>query len=572
MRSLILVSNRLPFVVNTDENGKVTRINSAGGLVTALTPLVIKSNGFWIGWAGKELTESMPIPESDDETSIAHELKSSQIVPIFFTDETYSNYYNGMCNASLWPLLHSLPTHSNFCTANWNSYVEVNTKFSHACLETLKKIHQNNKEETDNNLVWIHDYHLLMMPMMLKNLIEETGISCRIAFFLHIPFPSWDIFRLNPWDNEILLGLLGCDLIAFHTNTYAVNFLECCFHILGSRIDKKELIVEYGNKIIVVRALPIGIPYDWFEKQAKESPKQLSFIKEKIILGVDRLDYTKGIIERVHGYEKFLEKYPEYREKVVFLQIAVPSRTEVDEYKNLKEELERNIGRISGRFGTSDWTPIKYIYKSLSQYELTGYYRESAIALITPIRDGMNLVAKEYVACQIDDPGVLIISPFTGAGETMLEALSVNPLEANMLADTIKHALEMTYSERKLRMNALQNRERLFNVETWIDSFFEACELIDNNEIKKMQSLSINDIESWLSPIIKGYKLTLILDYDGTLVPLKPHPDLATLSDDVKEYLEQLIAFPEIDICLLSGRSLDNLKQMVQIKNINLAG
>ena len=172
----------------------------------------------------------------------------------------------------------------------------------------------------------------------------------------------------------------------------------------------------------------------------------------------------------------------------------MPSRTEVDEYKNLKEELERNIGRISGRFGTSDWTPIKYIYKSLSQYELTGYYRESAIALITPIRDGMNLVAKEYVACQIDDPGVLIISPFTGAGETMLEALSVNPLEANMLADTIKHALEMTYSERKLRMNALQNRERLFNVETWIDSFFEACELIDNNEIKKMQSLSINDI------------------------------------------------------------------------------
>ena len=273
MKSLIIVSNRLPFVVNTDENGKSTRINSAGGLVTALTPLVIKSNGYWIGWAGKELTEGMPIPESDDVTSIAHELKSSQIVPIYFSDETYKTFYNGMCNASLWPLLHSLPTHSIFCTAYWNSYVEVNTSFSNACLETLKKCQDetSHKEETVNaansndcsNLVWIHDYHLLMMPMMLKNLIEEAAISCRIAFFLHIPFPSWDIFRLNPWANEILLGLLGCDLIAFHTNTYAVNFLECCFHILGSRIDKQELIVEYGDKIIVVRALPIGIPYDW---------------------------------------------------------------------------------------------------------------------------------------------------------------------------------------------------------------------------------------------------------------------------------------------------------------------
>ena len=171
-----------------------------------------------------------------------------------------------------------------------------------------------------------------------------------------------------------MLGLLGCDLIAFHTITYAVNFLECCFHILGSRIDKQELIVEYGNKIIIVKALPIGIPYDWFQKQAEESPRQLG-IKEKIILGVDRLDYTKGIIERIRGYERFLEKYPKFIEKVVFLQIAVPSRTEVDEYKNLKDELEREIGRISGKFGTSEWSPIKYIYKSLSQHELSGYYR-----------------------------------------------------------------------------------------------------------------------------------------------------------------------------------------------------
>jgi len=435
MKNLIIVSNRLPFVIGQDENGNFKRVSSAGGLVTALTPLVIKSNGYWIGWAGKDSSQSLEIPESTDPTSISHELKSSQIVRVSYNEETYKLFYNGMCNASLWPLLHSLPTNTIFSSDYWNAYVDVNNSFSNATLETLKQINSdklNNLDQIKTNgesnnlngnknvndestLVWIHDYHLLMMPMMLKNLIEETTIQCRIAFFLHIPFPSWDIFRLNPWANEILLGLLGCDLIAFHTNTYAMNFLECCRIILGSRIDKEEMLVEYGNKIIMIKALPIGIPYDWFEKMAKESPKSsLCFNKEKVILGVDRLDYTKGIIQRVHGYERFLEKYPEYKEKVVFLQIAVPSRTDIDEYKNLKDELEREVGRVSGRFGTSEWTPIKYIYKSLSQYELTGYYRDSAVALITPVRDGMNLVAKEYVACQIDDPGVLIISPFTG--------------------------------------------------------------------------------------------------------------------------------------------------------------
>jgi trehalose 6-phosphate synthase/phosphatase len=451
MKNLVVASNRLPFVVSLDDKGLPVRSCSAGGLVTALSPLVGKSGGYWIGWAGKNLTESMPIPEesSEDTTSISSTIKSSQIVPIFYSEETFKSYYNGMCNATLWPLMHSLPTISVFRAEFWNAYLEVNTSFANAALETLKIIESNRKNgnSRNTNLVWIHDYQLMMMPLMLRNLIDEASINSTIAFFLHIPFPSWDIFRLNPWANEILLGLLGCDMIAFHTNSYAINFLECCYHILGSRIDRHELLVEYGNKTTVVRALPIGIPYDWFEQMARESPEPFS-CKEKIILGVDRLDYTKGIIQRIHGYEKFLEKYPDCREKVIFFQVAVPSRTDVDDYKNLKDELEREIGRISGRFATSDWAPIKYIYKNIPQFELTGYYRDASIALITPVRDGMNLVAKEYVACQINDPGVLILSPFTGAGETMNEALLVNPLESEMLADAIKHAFEMSYHER----------------------------------------------------------------------------------------------------------------------------
>ena len=566
-RPLIVVSNRLPFYITYDDEGKPVRNSSPGGLVTALAPSVIKSKGYWIGWAGQELKENEHIPESSDASSIAHNLKSSQIVPIYYTDDIYNAFYNGMCNASLWPLMHSLSTYSVFKSEYWSAYIEVNRAFSEATLDTLKKV-----EAGANSLVWIHDYHLLMMPMMLKNLVDEAGnISCKIAFFLHIPFPSWDIFRLIPWANELLLGLLGCDLIAFHTNTYAVNFLESCQHILGSRIDRKEMLVEYGNKTIVVRALPIGIPYDWFEGMARESPKVLN-IKEKIILGCDRLDYTKGILQRFKGYERFLEKYPEYREKVVLLQVAVPSRTDVDEYKALKDEIEREIGRICGRFGTHNWTPIRYIYKSVPQHELAGYYRDASIGLITPIRDGMNLVAKEFVACQINDPGVLIISPFTGAGETMYEALLVNPLEPEILGDSIKQALEMNYQERKLRMNALQSRERMFNLETWLDSFFEACESLDNNNMNKMRCITVNDFEKWLGANVKGYELTLILDYDGTLVPIQPHPDLATLSDEVLDLLTRLSNYPEINVCIISGRSLENLRKMVPISSVHLAG
>ncbi|CAF0707028.1 unnamed protein product [Brachionus calyciflorus] len=565
-RSLIIVSNRLPFVINLNENGEPVRKNSAGGLVTALAPSVVKFYGFWVGWAGNELTEDMTIPESDDPTAIAHKIKPSQIVPIFFSKETYNLYYNGFCNGSLWPLMHSLPTIASFKSEQWNSYVSVNEKFANSTYETVKKF----ENLTDkNNLVWIHDYHLMVMPMILRNLLDDANITCKIAFFLHIPFPSWDIFRLNPWANEILLGLLGCDLIAFHTNTYAVNFIDCCYHILGARVDRREMLIEYGNKSLVVRALPIGIPYEWFEKNARIAPKPFNF-REQVIFGVDRLDYTKGIIQRVLGYERFLDKYPECREKVVFFQVAVPSRTDVEDYKNLKDELEREIGRVSGRFATAEWTPIKYIYNNISQCDLAGYYRDARIALITPVRDGMNLVAKEYVACQIADPGVLIISPFTGAGETMNEALLVNPLEHDMIADAIKTAYDMKYYERKLRMNALQTRERLFNLDTWLESFFEAIDLVDT--VKKMQSLNVSDYESWLGPIIKGYNLAIILDYDGTLVPIQPHPDLAVMSEDVKNLLQKIIDCKYIDVTILSGRSMSNLKKMIKIKDINLSG
>jgi trehalose 6-phosphate synthase/phosphatase len=238
MKSLIIISNRLPFVVGKNDKGQAIRLNSGEGFENALAPLVVKSNGYWIGGAGKECNNnnnqdngfnSSTIPESDDPTSISHELKSSQIVPVVCDNETYRNFYNGMCCESLWPLMHSLPSIAGFNIDYWTAYVEVNEQYATLALETLITIGNTRKTSAKGHIVWIHDYHLQALPMMLKNLVEAAQILCKIAFFMHIPFPSWDIFRLNPWAKEMLLGLLGCDIIAFHTYTYAINFLDCCF-------------------------------------------------------------------------------------------------------------------------------------------------------------------------------------------------------------------------------------------------------------------------------------------------------------------------------------------------------
>ncbi|KAB0799711.1 hypothetical protein PPYR_07591 [Photinus pyralis] len=579
---MIVVSNRLPFVLQRDEDGRLFRKASAGGLVTAVAPVVINGDGYWVGWPGVHLEDhNEPIPESDpsDITPTAG-LKSDKVVPVHIDSITFDDYYNGCCNATFWPLFHSMPDRAVFNRDKWRAYAEVNKEFADRTFETLKNVHNSDSDNrNDAPLVWIHDYHLMIAANWLREAATEEAIRCKIGFFLHIPFPPWDIFRLFPWADEILQGMLACDMVGFHITDYCLNFVDCCLRCLGCRIDKKNLLVEHVGRTVRVRALPIGIPYERFVQLAEKAPKVLS-TNQKIILGVDRLDYTKGLVHRFLSFESLLENFPEHLEKVSFLQIAVPSRTDVKEYQDLKEEIDQLVGRINGKFSTPNWAPIRYIYGCVTQDELAAFYREAAVGLVTPLRDGMNLVAKEFVACQLNvPPGVLIVSPFAGAGETMHEAIICNPYEIEGASECLHRALTMPEDERILRMNYLRRREKLNDVNYWTRSFLQAIgSLVTQNEDESIDNVTIpevtlDDFDEYLVKYIgNNHKLALLLDYDGTLAPIAPHPNLAILPTETKNVLQRLSNMPDCYIAVISGRNVNNVKDMVGIDGITYAG
>lgn len=587
--SLIVVSNRLPFVLIRNQKTKeLERKASAGGLVTAVCPVVIKGKGLWVGWSGMHLENpNEPIPESnpDDHTPTAG-LKSEQVVSVNIDPVVFNSYYNGCCNNCFWPLFHSMPGRASFGADHWRNYVKVNKYFAAKTIEALEKCLKlkaaasNGTSNGNGNgsppIVWVHDYHLMLAANWIREQAEEKKLPFRLAFFLHIPFPPWDIFRLLPWSDEILQGMLGCDMVGFHIQDYCLNFVDCCQRNLGCRVDRNNLLVEHGGRTVRVRPLPIGIPFERFASLAKNAPKVLKTTKQQIILGVDRLDYTKGLVHRLKAFEALLEKYPQHKEKVSLLQISVPSRTDVKEYRELKEEVDQLVGRINGRFTTANWAPIRYIYDCVGQDELAALYRDASICLVTPLRDGMNLVAKEFVACQINPlPGVLVISPFAGAGEMMHEALLCNPYEVNEAAEVIHRALTMPEDERTLRMSRLRSREAETDVSHWMRCFLKAMGSFEVDDVGEttMQPVSVDDFDDYLLKYI-GYnhKLALLLDYDGTLAPIAPHPDLATLSPELKNVLYKLSNHSDVYVAVISGRSVDNVKKMVGIEGITYAG
>ncbi|XP_050562115.1 uncharacterized protein LOC118264944 isoform X2 [Spodoptera frugiperda] len=552
----------------------------AGGLVTAVAPVVIRGGGIWVGWPGIHLDDpNEKIPESNpnDKTPTAG-LLSEKIVPIHAEPKLFDSYYNGCCNGTFWPLFHSMPDRATFIADHWKAYIKCNEEFAEKTVHALHLLkQQKGKNGSSPPIVWVHDYHLMLAANWIRQRAEEDDIKCKLAFFLHIPFPPWDIFRLFPWSDEVLQGILGCDMVGFHITDYCLNFIDCCQRNLGCRVDRKNLLVELGGRTICVRPLPIGVPFDRFVQLAQNAKPVLS-TNQQVILGVDRLDYTKGLVHRLKAFERLLEKYPEHIEKVMLLQISVPSRTDVKEYQDLKEEMDQLVGRINGRFTTPNWSPIRYIYGCVGQDELAAFYRDAAVALVTPLRDGMNLVAKEFVACQINKPpGVLIVSPFAGAGEMMHEALICNPYELDDAAEVIHRALIMPEDERTVRMNHLRRREQLNDVDSWMKAFLKAMDSLeeeaDDIGATSMQPVTIDDFDEYLSKYI-GYtqKLALLLDYDGTLAPIAPHPDLATLPLETKHTLQRLSNMSDVYIAIISGRNVDNVKNMVGIEGITYAG
>ncbi len=542
-RPILVLSNRLPFTVERRARGLEKR-HSAGGLVAALEPALCARGGTWVGWPGAELRPGEHLSSGG---------KAYRITPVHLTENDIQRYYHGFSNRTLWPLLHSFPALTRFDQRDFISYERVNDRFAETALA----------ESKDTDLVWVHDYHLMLAP----RLIRQGRPDVRLGFFLHVPFPPYDIFRLLPWDRQLLRGMLACDLIGFHVHGYARNFIDCVERRLGARVDHENLLVEHGDRTIQVGAFPIGIDFERFESLASAAPARVGR-RERVVLGVDRLDYTKGIPHRIRAFERLLELHPRHRENVVLLQLAVPSRAQVEEYRELKREIDELVGRVNGRFATATWSPIRYLYRTLTPDRLAALYRDADVALITPLRDGMNLVAKEYVACQVGEPGVLVLSQLAGAAETMREAILVNPYDVDGTAEALHRALTMDEAERRSRMAALRRRERRDDVSTWTRSFLEAAA----SAHAALRPPSDEEFNAWLGRYLSRHRLALFLDYDGTLVPLCEHPRDAVLSDEVRETLRLLAARPDTDVAIVSGRSQTDIRQMVGLPELIYAG
>jgi len=543
--SLIVVSNRLPISVRRGRTGLVAD-RSTGGLVAALDPALRQVGGNWIGWPGLRLRENEALPVTEE---------AYDITPVYLSENELRRYYYGLSNGTLWPLFHSFPERTRFDRHDWDVYDAVNARFASLTA----------RASTENSLVWIHDYHLMRVAPYLRRRRNHV----RIAFFLHIPFPSYDIYRTLPWYREILIGLIACDLVGFHCPGYVSNFFDCAERLLGARVDRDENLVQLGARTVRAEAFPLGIDFEAQARLADEAPSTTSSEPYKLILGVDRLDYTKGIPERIRAFERLLELYPEHREKAVLVQLAVPSRGQVAEYQALKRQIDELVGRVNGRFATREWSPIRYLYRSLPQPRLAALYRDADVCLVTPLRDGMNLVAKEFVASQTDDPGVLVLSRLAGAAEHMHEALLVNPYNVESVAENLNRALLMEHSERSERMRALQKRERKEDLGAWLRQFLDTA----RGPSAHMRPTGQGDFQRWLGRYVSGRdQLAVFLDYDGTLTPIVEDPKDARPSDQVREQLRRCAARADTLVSIVSGRALHDVREMVGIDELIYAG
>ena len=523
-KGVLVVSNRLPLTLQRGPDGlEVGR--SGGGLVSALEPVLSRRGGTWVGWPGLELHNGETLPD----TGLPYALH-----PVNLTETEVSQYYYGFSNRALWPLLHSLVERARFDRREWTAYDRVNLRFAQRAADLAG----------DTGFAWIHDYHLFRAPRHLRRLEP----SLRIAFFLHTPFPPYDVFRILPWGRELLRGLLACDLVGFHIADYAQNFLDCTERLLGARVDRRTLLVEEGDRTCHAGAFPLGIDFDRFEQLARLAPAA-GERRERVVLGVDRLDYTKGIPERIRAFERLLELHPEYRERITLVQIAVPTRSRVAEYRALKRQIDELVGRVNGRFGTASWTPIRYVYQSLPHERLATLYRDADVAFISPLRDGMNLVAKEYVACQVAKPGVLVVSNLAGTAETMHEAIRVNPYNVDGAAAALHRALSMDEAERWSRLTALRRRERRDNVYAWVEKFLAAA----LHAPAELAPPTASDFESWLGPFLSGYRLALFLACDEMLGPQRERRSRARLSSRARRILVELAARTDGDVTVVNG-------------------
>lgn len=566
MKKLHIVSNRLPFSVEFDED-EPSLSPSVGGLATGMNSVYKDYKGSWIGWSG------IASDEHPEETSdkIDKLLNKERCLSVPLSAQEIEDFYEGFCNNSIWPLFHYFPQYVDFDPELWEAYVEVNQKFSDKALEIVE----------DEDYLWVHDYQLMLVPQMVKS----KNPTINIGFFLHIPFPSYEIFRILPWRKELLNGMLGADLIGFHTYDYERHFLSSVRRLLGYEVDFNE--IHVNDRIILADAFPMGIDYKKFEEETirvhnthvkERSDVHMELEKyflmdpeRKLILSIDRLDYSKGIPNRLHAFGRLLENHPEYRGKVTLILLSVPSRNEVVHYQLLKKEVEELVGSINGLYGNINYTPVWYFYRTMPFQNLVELYSMCDVTLITPVRDGMNLVAKEYVACRIHQNGVLVLSEMAGVVKEMGEALIINPNDGEETEKAILKALEMPEEEQQKRMKVLQERLRRYDIFRWSRDFVESLKRVEKMQ-KDFLAKKITPVVS--KQIIKQYQQSkyraIFLDYDGTLMGFAADPQKVEPDENLNDLIDQLTADEKNKVVIISGRDKETLGKWFKGKKVNL--
>ncbi|MBF6597198.1 MAG: bifunctional alpha,alpha-trehalose-phosphate synthase (UDP-forming)/trehalose-phosphatase [Fermentimonas sp.] len=536
----IIIANRLP--VKIERNGEEFNIiRSEGGLATGLGSLETDSDIYWVGWPG------IFTDDKNEKKEITKKLHAMNFHPVFLSSDHIEKYYEGYSNSTIWPLCHYFFSFIEYRADYWEAYQEVNSLF---CSEALLFI-------KDDDIVWVQDYQLMLLPKKIRD--KKPNIN--IGYFHHIPFPSYELFRVLPEREEILEGLLGADLIGFHTHDYMRHFISAIYRVLNLNCNLDE--VSLNNRIVHIDAFPMGINYEQYHNapnlpEVKEKSKLLieSFGEKDIILSVDRLDYSKGILHRLNGFEQFLENNPEYHEKVSLAMIVVPSRDTVDIYAELKTHIDQLIGEINGKYSKLGWNPIYYFYQSFSFEELIAMYDIAKVALVTPVRDGMNLVAKEYLATKINKPGVLVLSEMAGAAIELSDAIIINPNDIDQIEKAILQALNMPEKEKKERLEKMQKRISKQDVKKWAKDFVNELLDIKNRNREILQKVVG---KRQLNQIKKAYddanSRLILLDYDGTLAPFVKKPEDAIPSDKVIDLLNKMSSDSKNKVVINSGRN-----------------
>ncbi len=501
----------------------------------------------WLGWPG------IHVWDDKDKREIEQQLRKEYgSVPLFLPPSDFDLYYEGFSNGTIWPLFHYFPQNAHYEAREWEAYKEINSRFRDKLLELAEP----------GDLLWIHDYHLMLLPLMVREALPEA----RIGFFLHIPFPSSELFRMLPWREDILRGLLGSDLIGFHSHAYARHFQSSLLRLLGLEQEFGRVMV--GDRSVRVDTFPIGVDVNRFESaMGTEAVKEeLADLREetedrKIVLTVDRLDFTKGIVERLESFDHFLTENPDWRRRVTLISLAVPSRTGVPEYQALKKEVDEAVGRINGRHGTPGWVPIWYMYRFLPFDRLVALYAAAEVALVTPLRDGMNLVAKEYLAAHPDGKGVLILSETAGAAEELGEALIINPHDAEQISAALLRALTMPEDEQLARNSAMLARLRRYDVVRWAEDFLGQLEPESASEPPHVQvRLDEANQDLLLQAYRSATQRLLLLDYDGTMVPFVARPKDAAPDEELINLLRELVGDQKNTVVIISGRDRETLQ------------